>query len=204
MKSAGLVTGKTSIVFFNWSIDTGPMIQSNKEIWDELDALLKEGKVPPAAAALRHHLEYSMSVLADQLGARPQYKADGSYELEEMLTSVLTRTKELLQKAAESAKSWAKNNVEKAATEKKNFLATCNAAMRVEQWSVNKAVHYNKWANFSVNDFKPVVVAFKELMQCFRCTVCNGSIYVLPKVNPQSLRCSCETISFNMTMKPKE
>ncbi len=203
MKSAGLVTGKTSIVFFSWTIDGGPLVQSNEEIWDEIDALLKVGKVDSAASALRHHLEYAMSVLADQLGARPQYRADGTYELEEMLTSVLKRTKDLWGKAAESAKSWKKDDVEQAALAKKQFLSSCDAAMRVEQWSVNKAVHYNAWANFGVNDFKPVVAAFKELMECFRCPICSGWIYVLPKVNPQSLRCSCETISFNMTLKPK-
>jgi len=54
-----------------------------------------------------------------------------------------------------------------------------------------------------VNDFKPVVAAFKELMECFRCKTCNGWIYVLPKVNPQSLRCTCEDVSFNLTIKPK-
>jgi hypothetical protein len=29
MKSAGLVTGKTSIAFYSWTIDTGPLVQSN-------------------------------------------------------------------------------------------------------------------------------------------------------------------------------
>jgi ABC-type multidrug transport system ATPase subunit len=203
MKSAGLVTGKTSIVFYGWTIDSGPLVQSNEEIWDEIDALLKIGKVDSAASALRHHLEYAMSVLADQLGARPQYRADGTYELEEMLTSVLKRTKELWGKAADSAKSWKKDEIEKIALGRKQFLSSCDAAMRVEQWSVNKAVHYNAWANFGVNDFKPVVAAFKELMECFRCPNCNAWIYILPKVNPQSLRCACETISFNLTLKPK-
>ena len=203
MKSAGLVTGKTSVVFYSWTIDTGPLVQSNEDIWGEIETLLKIGKVDGAAAALRHHLEYAMSILADQLGARPQYKADATYELEEMMTSVLSRTKDLLGKAAESAKSWGKPDREADALEKKKFLSNCNAGMRVEQWSVNKAVHYNAWANFGVNDFKPVVAAFKELMECFRCMVCGGWIYVLPKTIPQSLRCSCETISFNMTMKPK-
>jgi hypothetical protein len=203
MKSAGLVTGKTSIVFYSWTIDSGPLVQSNDEIWDEIAGLLATGKVDSAAAALRHHLEYAMSVLADQLGARPQYRADGTYELEEMLTSVLKRTKELWGKAAESAKSWQKAEKEKTALEKKAFLGSCDAAMRIEQWSVNKAVHYNAWANFGVNDFKPVVAAFKELMECFRCKTCNGWIYVLPKVNPQSLRCTCEDVSFNLTIKPK-
>ena len=203
MKSAGLVTGKTSIAFYSWTIDSGPLVQSNEEIWDEIAALLAKGKVDSAASALRHHLEYAMSMLADQLGARPQYRADGTYELEEMLTSVLKRTKELWGKAAESAKSWKKEEKEKTAGERKQFLGTCDAVMRVEQWSVNKAVHYNAWANFGVNDFKPVVAAFKELMECFRCTTCNGWIYVLPKVNPQSLRCSCADIDFNLTLKPK-
>jgi hypothetical protein len=120
-----------------------------------------------------------------------------------MLTSVLKRTKELWGKAAESARSWGKSDKETDAADRKKFLATCDAVMRVEQWSVNKAVHYNAWANFGVNDFKPVVAAFKELMECFRCKVCNGWVYILPKVNPQSLRCTCETVSFNLTLKPK-
>jgi len=203
MKSAGLVTGKTSIVFYSWTIDSGPLVQSNEEIWDEIAALLAIGKVDSAASALRHHLEYAMSVLADQLGARPQYRADGTYELEEMLTSVLKRTKELWGKAADSAKSWQKDEKEKTALGRKKFIGSCDAVMRVEQWSINKAVHYNAWANFGVNDFKPVVAAFKELMECFRCKICNCWIYVLPKVNPQSLRCTCEDVGFNLTLKPK-
>jgi recombinational DNA repair ATPase RecF len=203
MKSAGLVTGKTSIVFYSWTIDSGPLVQSNEEIWDEIASLLAKGKVDSAAAALRHHLEYAMNVLADQLGARPQYRADGTYELEEMLTSVLNRTKDLWGKVSESAKSWKNEGKEKIAIERKQFLATCNAVMRVEQWSINKAVHYNAWANFGVNDFRPVVAAFKELMECFRCNTCNGWIYVLPKANPQSLRCTCTNIEFNLTLRPK-
>src|ERR1700732_661901 len=58
MKSAGLVTAKTSIAFHGWTIDTGPLVESNQEIWDEITAALAKGKVEVAAAALRHHLEY--------------------------------------------------------------------------------------------------------------------------------------------------
>jgi hypothetical protein len=57
MKSAGLVTAKTSIAFHSWTIDTGPLVESNLEIWDEIAAALGKGKVEVAAAALRHHLE---------------------------------------------------------------------------------------------------------------------------------------------------
>jgi hypothetical protein len=44
MKSAGLVTAKTSITFHSWTIDTGPLVESNQEIWDEIDAALGKGE----------------------------------------------------------------------------------------------------------------------------------------------------------------
>ena len=95
MKSAGLVTAKTSIAFHSWTIDSGPLVASNQEIWEEIAAALGKGKVEAAAAALRHHLEYVSRLLADQLGASPQYRADGNYELGEILPSVLKRMKDL-------------------------------------------------------------------------------------------------------------
>ncbi|HEX3450892.1 MAG TPA: hypothetical protein VHS97_21740, partial [Isosphaeraceae bacterium] len=32
MKSAGLVTGKTSLTFHGWSVDTGPVVEANEEV----------------------------------------------------------------------------------------------------------------------------------------------------------------------------
>ena len=98
----------------------------------------------------------------------------------------------------------AKNDAaEKEATERKRFLEACDASARVEQWAVNKLVHYNAWANFGKNDFEPVAKAFKELLECFRCKSCDGWIYVLPRVNPQSLRCICTKIEFNLALDSK-
>ena len=98
MKSAGLVTAKTSIAFHSWTIDTGPLVESNVEIWDEIAEALGKGKVEAAAAALRHHLEYVSRHLADQLSATPPFRADGNYELGELLPSVLSRMKESIGK----------------------------------------------------------------------------------------------------------
>lgn len=44
--------------------------------------------------------------------------------------------------ATKSAESWGKTEVEKIANEKKQFLSTSDAAMRAEQWALNKALHY--------------------------------------------------------------
>jgi len=201
MKSAGLVTAKTSIAFHSWTIDSGPLVESNSEIWEEIAAALGKGKVEAAAAALRHHLEYVSRLLADQLGASPQYGADGDYALGEILPSVLTRMKELLGKAAAAAQSWGNDTDKKSASERKTLLTTCNGAMSVEQWAVNKADHYNAWANFGRKDFEPVVDAFKELLACFRCDGCDSWLYVVPRTSPESLRCSCGKNNLNLKAK---
>ena len=203
MKSAGLVTAKTSIAFHSWTIDTGPLVESNQEIWDEIAAALGKGKVETAAGALRHHLEYVSRHLADQLGATPQFRADGNYELGELLPSVLKRMKDLCGKAADVAQSWGKDADKEAAGKRKALLSTSNAAMSVEQWAVNKAVHYNEWANFGKKDFEPVVAAFKELLGCFSCETCESWVYVTARGSPESLRCACNAISLNLKPKPK-
>jgi recombinational DNA repair ATPase RecF len=203
MKSAGLVTGKTSIAFHSWTIDTGPLVETNQEIWDEIAAALAKGKVEVAAAALRHHLEYVSRLLADQLGAAMPFRADANYELGDLLPAVLSRMKELHGKAAEAAQSWSNKVAAEAVAARKVALAAASAVTNVEQWAVNKAVHYNEWANFGKKDFEPVVAAFKDLLGCFRCEPCDSWIYLTSRVNSESVRCDCNGISLNLKLKPK-
>jgi predicted ATP-binding protein involved in virulence len=204
MKSAGIVTAKSSVAFHSWTVDTGPLVESNEEIWQEIATPLAKGKVEAAAASLRHHLEYASRHLADHLGATPVFHADGNYELGELLPSVLTRMKSLYGKAAEAAQSWGNIGAKEAASSRKALLSSSNAAINVEQWAVNKAVHYNEWANFGRNDFEPVVAAFKELLDCFRCVDCQSWLYLSPaRVSPESLRCPCSAINMNLKAKPK-
>ena len=202
MKSAGLITAKTALAFHSWTVDTGPLVESNVEIWDEIAAALAKGKVEAAAAGLRHHLEYASRHLADHLGARPVFRADGDYELGELLPSVLARMKDLCGKAADVAQSWGNSTAKEAATAWKRTLTGSNAASNVEQWAVNKAVHYNEWANFGRKDFEPVVAAFRELLDCFRCKNCQSWLYVTPRGKPEALRCHCSAINMNLKTKP--
>jgi hypothetical protein len=203
MKSAGLVTSKTSIAFHSWTIDTGPLVESNDEIWDEIDGALAKGKVEAAAAALRHHLEYVSRLLADELGASVRFRADGNFELGDLLPQVISRMSKLLGKAADAAQSWGDNHAKQAATNAKEALGVAAKASNVEQWAVNKAVHYNAWANFGKTDFTPVVRAFNDLLKCFRCVSCESWLYVTPRSQPESLRCACSKMTFNLNLKPK-
>lgn len=201
MKSAGLVTSKTSLAFHSWTIDTGPLVESNAEIWDEIAASLAKGKVEVAAAALRHHLEYVSRLLADQLAAAPAFRADGNYDLGDLMPAVLPRMKLLLGKAVNAAQSWAQDARKQDALNRKQTLSESNAALNVEQWAVNKLVHYNEWANLGRRDFEPVVKAFRDMLEIFSCPACNSWLYVSPRQSPDTLRCTCGVISLSLTEK---
>jgi hypothetical protein len=201
MKTAALVTAKTSLAFHSWSVDTGPLVESNLGIWEEIGAALGKGKVEVAAAALRNHLEYASRDLADQIGATPPFRADGSYELGELLPSVLARMNALYGKAADSAQSWRQDHEKAAAVARRASLSSCAGASNVEQWAVNKAVHYNEWANFGKKDFEPVVTAMKDLLDQFACKACGSWIHIIPRGSPETLRCDCNAISFNLKAK---
>jgi RecF/RecN/SMC N terminal domain len=204
MKSAGLVNSKTSLAFYSWTVETGPLVESSVEIWEDIAAALNKGKVETAAAALRRHLEYVSRVLADQLGASPTFRADNNYELGHLLPSVIGRMKKLYGKAADAAQSWENNDAKSDALKRSAGLSSCSLAKDEEQWAVNKAVHFNEWANFGKKDFEPVVAAFKELLGCFRCEGCDSWMYLTPpRGKPEAVRCSCSAINLNPKSKPR-
>ncbi len=64
-------------------------------------------------------------------------------------------------------------------------------------------MHYNEWANFGRKDFEPVVAAFRELLDCFRCDACQSWLYTSPRGIPEAVRCSCNTTTLNLKTKPK-
>jgi RecF/RecN/SMC N terminal domain len=137
MKTAKLVTAKTSLAFHSWTIETGPLVESNDDIWQEIEKALKTGKVEAAAHTFRHHLEYIARHLADQIGAASQFRADGNYDLGELLPSVLKRLKDLYGKATEAAQSWGNTTAKDAAIERKKALSASNAALRQDyEWLV--------------------------------------------------------------------
>ena len=63
---------------------------------------------------------------------------------------------------------------------------------------VNRAIHYNEWADFSKADLEPVVKVFGELLGQFRCHKCDSLLYVTPRKNPEDLRCACAAFRLNL------
>src|SRR5262249_55871197 len=163
----------------------------------------ERNEVPSAAARLRRHLEYVSRDLADELGAKVKFKADGGYDMGELLNSVVGRHNELLKLAAKAAKSWGDQEQLSRVESIQKKRAQLTVVKDVEQWAINKAIHYNEWANLSKNDFMPVVNAFRDLLQQFRCDKpnCDSWLSLTPRHDPIDLRCACG--SFRLNLKEK-
>jgi hypothetical protein len=163
----------------------------------------RSASIQTAAARLRRHLEYVAADLADELGAKVKFRADGGYDMGELLGAVIGRQGELLKLAAKAAKSWDDKN-EMAKVEKLQAARTANlTAWGGEQWVINKAILYNEWADLSRNDFKPVGTAFKELLRQFRCEKpkCDSWLSLTPRNDPIDLRCACGNLRLNFKEK---
>ena len=204
MRTEGLVEPKSGVAFHSWSVQTGPIFEQVSEVWDQLEADLAKNDVETAASRLRRHLEYIAGELADQLGAKPVYRGDFSYDLGDLLPAVIGRQGELLKLAARAGNDWKDDDlrakVEAMKTARTETLTKCGG----EQWVINKAVHYNEWASFSRSEFRAVVEAFKALLLQFRCSKagCESWLYVtLKKGDAEALRCHC--MGINLNLKPK-
>jgi hypothetical protein len=203
IRSEGLIGAKAHVAFHTWTVETGPVLDEVAEVWDQIDKDLAKNEVPTAAGRLRRHLEYVAADLADELGAKVKYRADGGYDMGELLSAVISRQGELLKQAAKAAKSWGDDEQIKKVEELQKARTEIMKEKGGEDWVINKAIHYNEWATLFREDFKPVVDVFKRLLQLFRCAKpkCDSWMSVTPRNEPVDLRCSCGTLRLNLKEK---
>ena len=104
--------------------------------------------------------------------------------------------------AARAANKWNNEDAKAKVEVLKNSRREALAAYYGEQWVVNKAIHFNEWAQFSRAEFREVVEAFKRLLAELRCSACESWLYVMPKRGtPESLRCPCGAMMVNLKLK---
>ena len=202
MKTEGLI--QKGQFFGGWNIDTGPRIWDDTDIWAEIQEALEKDDVPRSAALLRRYLEYISAVLADNLRAQVEYRGDASYDLGDLLPTTLNRWNDRLKKGIKSADHWGHNDTKTALegklAEAELVIKKCN----VEQWAINKSVHFNEWENFTKAEFHEVASAFKVLLDHIRCQnpKCGGYPYLTPRKGAsEQLRCSCGAVNINLKTK---
>jgi len=201
MKTEGLIVHSKS--FGGWTVDSGPLVWHDQDIWPKIQDYLDKGDVPNAAWLLRRYLEYTATILADQFRSQVEFKGDGRYGLADLMPHALKKWKKILEDGEKSATHWKldkeKHSLATKRAKAKELIARTNA----EQWAINPSVHFNEWANLQPHEFQEVVDAFKKLLESLRCenATCKSYLYIQPhRGKAEEIRCNCGVTNINLKM----
>ncbi|MGE6220393.1 AAA family ATPase [Nubsella zeaxanthinifaciens] len=204
MKTEGLIAGGSHLLFRKWDVDQGPNQWNDKDVWTEIDSYLDVNDVRAAAGLLRHYLEYVSAELCHKLRAQVEFRNDAHFTLGDLLPPAVDRMVKLLGYGVKSAASWGKTSAEEELKLKKADFEDLRKASNIESWQTNTLVHFNEWSNLQEKDFRPVVLAYKNLISAFHCQAegCGAALYVVPeKGNKDTLRCACGETNINLIIK---
>jgi recombinational DNA repair ATPase RecF len=204
LQTDGVVKGRNVIEFASWSLETGPILGRESEFWRQIYGCIKSNDISTAAGKLRENSEYYFNEVCDKLRARTIHRLDERYELGDLLLPAISRYKELLRIAKQSANSWGrKEDVEKLGEIESIANEIINRS-QVEQWGINPNVHFSRWTDFTKDDFQPIVEAFQDLFTLFHCPKCNEILYVVhTDGKDQNLKCSCGDVNWNLVLRKK-
>ncbi len=202
LKSEGVVRSRELVEFYNWSIEAGPQVGFEPEIWTRINKDLQQHDIPGAAARLRRGSEYFFAMVCDALKASIPYRLDSRWELGDFLPAAMACFRVFLKRAKDAAQSWGHQEAFQELQEIDSTVGGIYKRSQAEQWAINANVHYNNWANFEEADFRPVVEAFEDLYGLFLCAKCKGLLHLATKGMTQvAVRCNCGKVDWNLTRK---
>lgn len=202
LRLEGLVQSRSTVEFSGWDIDGGPRVNVEAELWDLIKVDLERNDVSAASARLRRGAEEYFSKVCDALQAFVRFRLDGRWELGDLLPAAMKQYKSLLKAAKAAASSWDQRERVTQLAEIESIASNILSRTNAEQWAVNASVHYNNWANLAPPDFVPVVDAFHDLFDLFRCQACGAVLYLtLSGSTHVSLRCNCGKVDWNLVGK---
>lgn len=202
LNTDGIVSKKNMVEFKSWSVDTGPSYVDDVDFWDKIQKDLDNNDISSAAARLRRNSEYFFERTCDSLLGKITYRGDGRWELGDYLPAAVEAFKKHLRQAKAAAQSWGNEKIFQEIEELESVANEIIRRSHIEQWGINENVHYSKWGEFSKNDFEPITEAFKDLHDLFKCSKCQGLLFItLKDKDPQDLRCLCGQINYNLLKK---
>jgi len=201
MRSQGLI--KNSVSFFGWSVEQGPQIWDDLNVWEDIEQKLSNNDVNTGAFILRRYLEYAGHAFCDGLRAPVGFKGDGNYSLNDLFPPAIKRIKDMIKQSKSAASSWGKEDRVAELADIQNTLLECSQATNVEFWAVNPVVHYNEWANLDAAEFGKVVTAYRSLFHLISCSNCGGFLHLTydASFSKDSMKCSCGTLQFDLIKK---
>jgi|SRR3972149_8087396 len=201
LKAEGIVTQKNMIHFLNWNVDTGPIFELDKDLWDTIKEDLEKDDVPSAAHKLRRNAECFFENICDFLNAKLPYKGDHQWELGDFAPAAISAYKEYLKKAKTNFQKMKQQDKFEELNELDKKANDIIGKSQIEQWIVNENVHYSKWDEYSKNDFEPVVETFKDLFSLFTCSSCGATMTISQSKGDTSktiVSCGCGKIFWNV------
>lgn len=100
------------------------------------------------------------------------------------------------------AQSWGNKDAQQQLAKMQEEFSNSVVESQTERWTINAGVHYNEWANLTKEDFKPVVEAYKKLLETFTCPKCSAFIRIAPsRGEKEGLRCDCTNVNINLKKK---
>lgn len=202
LRSVGFVSTKNMKHFLNWNVDTGPIVEMERDLWDKIKEDLENNKAPLAAFTLRRNAECFFDDVCDFLRATNlPYTATHQWDLGEFATAAISTYLKYLQRAVVNAKkvdSQKGKELEELDKKSKEIILKS----QIEQWAINRNVHYDRWQGFDRKDFEPVVEAFRSLFKLFICDRCNSIISRLDRAGagPISMvTCSCQKVQWDIS-----
>jgi recombinational DNA repair ATPase RecF len=133
LKAEGVVDSHGSIEFYNWSLELGPQVNCQADLWDQIRKDIESNDVPGAAHKLRRGCEEYFAQVCDVLRARVRYRLDGRWELGDLLGPAIGQYWDLLKKAKSAAQSWEDKEAFERLQELDSTVGQIYARCQVEQ-----------------------------------------------------------------------
>ncbi|MEE7492243.1 ATP-binding protein [Methylobacterium oryzae] len=205
MGTTKLVEPKDTVHFRKWTVADGPTVWAKGDVWDEIRSLASGDDVSGAAALLRRSLEHMASEFCQALRVKVEFSVDGHHDLGDLLDPAINQLRSLYKEARVAADSWKASDRIEAIRRLEKALEETASLAKVEQWQINRTVHYNEWANLHRDEFLAVVNAFHALCVLFECDACGVPIEVSPpRGSREYIQCLCGEVKFSFMKKPKE
>jgi energy-coupling factor transporter ATP-binding protein EcfA2 len=199
LRAEGVVVARSTLHFSGWDVDTGPRVLEEKALWDRMAVDLASNDVPTAAHRLRRGAEDFFAEICDGLEARVRFRTTSRLELGDLIPAAMSRYKELIRLGKSAAQSWGDSAAMDRLVELDSVASQIFDRTQVEQWAINDNVHYNSWANFTPDDFQPVIDAFQDLFDMFRCPECETLLRVATTDSkPSGVSCRCGRLAWTL------
>jgi recombinational DNA repair ATPase RecF len=202
LQMEGVVDRTGSFEFIRWSIDSGPQLEIESELWANIEKDLDRSDTVSAAARLRNGAEQFFEAVCDSLCAEVRYKSSGKWELGDFMPAAVHALKDKLKKGKAAEQSWGNKEKCELLQEMDSVRTQVVERTRCEQWAVNATVHYNRWHELDREELRPVVEAFRDCFSLFRCQNCNSLIRVVEENKRATIvSCACQKVTWNLVIK---